>query len=403
MLRVLLKTVFISLISLSAFAKPVIIFDAGSTGTRMYLYEVEGNEATQVINTKIKPGLSELGPNLYTHYVKLLLNAAEEYLDDELKAQTSIYFYATGGVRILPQSEQDKIFNGSEQGPGLRNIVQEQAQAFGYPNPPDDHIRTITGAEEGMFVWIADNYATGTLGHSQLNTENTVAALELGGASAEIAFLPKDSEHHMLPFQHQGNIYQVYTYGYDGLGDKAALARMSNTHGFKKSAFASCFPVGAPYPDADKPMLIGKGNFNACVNVIKAEMIDPKTYLACRAKHGSHCSDLGIYQPSTKAVDLYILTSGFYYVLDYLGLANEEVDIADFVEASQSYCSAYWEDIEANDPDNPYALNICFNAALAKSLLDIWHVRKSAHLMAVNVVDDQTLEWPLGAALSLGR
>lgn len=405
MIHRILMILSLILFSSSLFAKPIIIFDAGSTGTRIYIYDVNGTEAKQLHSTKIKPGLSQLSPHLYTHYFKLLLDSANGILDDASKAQTPMYLYATSGVRMLSQAQQHAIFEGTEQGPGIRAVLTEQAQTFGYPVPADEQVRVISGTEEGMFVWISDNYLSGSFAEQKLSPANTVAALEMGGASTEIAFLSQKALHYTLPMPHKGTLYPVYSYGYDGLGANQALERMKRSFTQKKNKFPACFPVGAPYPmEPGKAILSGEGQFNTCVKAIKTEFVDRTAHHTCQVKNGGDCSNLGVYQPPITSVNRYVLTDGFYYLFDFLNLANTDVKIPEFVAEAQHLCSSEWSQLQEQDPThNPYLINYCFNAALAKAMLDLLHVNKTAVLYAADSIQDNTLEWPLGAALSLGQ
>lgn len=395
MIRRILMSLCLSLFSTLLCAKPIIIFDAGSTGTRLYVYDVNGSEVKELHSTKIKPGLSELTPNLYGHYFRLLLDSAKNVLDDTTKAQTPMYLYATAGVRMLPATQQDAIFNGTDIGPGVRDTLQELAQSFGYPVPTVKQIRTISGTEEGMFVWMSNNYLHGSLNQSPLTTENTVAALEMGGASTELAFLSPKAKHHTMPLHHQGSKYTIYSYGYDGLGADKARARVQS---------ADCFPVGAPVAmGANKPQEVGTGNFSACVKAIKKTFIDKTDYRRCQSKHGAkNCSSFAVYQPPVNSVTHYVLTDGFYYLFDYLKLPAETTQ-AEFLTAAKNFCSTPWSVLEAQDPNNPYLINFCFNAALTKTMLDALHVKKTATLQATHILDNRQLAWPLGAALSLGQ
>lgn len=400
----ILMSLCLSLVSTLLCAKPIIIFDAGSTGTRLYVYDVNGTEVKELHSTKIKPGLSELTPNLYGHYFRLLLDSAKDVLDDTTKAETPMYLYATAGVRMLSAAQQEAIFDGTEAGPGVRDTLKEMAANFGYPVPDIKNIRTISGTEEGMFVWMSDNYAHGTLNQSPLTPENTVAALEMGGASTELAFLAPKAEHHTVPLHHQGLDYRIYSYGYDGLGANKALERMKSSYNKKKNKLPACFPAGATVPvGSNKPQLIGEGNFSACVKAIKTEFVDNVHYRICQAKHGSkYCSDFAVYQPPVSAVTHYLLTDGFFYLFKYLNLP-EETTQPQFLSAAKSFCSTPWAQLEAQDPNNPYLINFCFNAALTKTMLDAMHVKKTAILHAADTIEDRPLAWPQGAALSLGQ
>lgn len=404
MLHRVIMILCLSLASTLLCAKSIIVFDAGSTGTRMYVYDVQGDRITTLHSTKIKPGLSELTPNLYSHYFRLLLDSAKDILDDRTKAQTPIYLYATAGVRMLPAADQTAIFDGTAAGPGVRDVLTELAVSFGYPAPSSNQIRVISGTEEGLFIWIANNHSVGTFNHSPLTPENTFAALEMGGASTELAFLSPEAKHHILPWQHQGIDYRIYSRGYDGLGADKALEHMKRHHNPKHQGFAACFPVGASFSlGENKPTLTGTGHFATCVKTIKAAFFDPADYRRCQTQYGvNQCSRFASYQPPLKSVSHYILTDGFYYLFDYLKLSDETTQ-AQFTTAAKAFCSTPWSELQAQDPNNPYLIKFCFNAALTKTLLEGLHIKKNAILHAAQTIDSQTLTWTQGAALQLGQ
>ncbi len=381
----------------SLWAKPVIVFDAGSSGTRMYIYEVEGEKATPLHNYRVKPGLSSLDPNdtqALDQYFYDLVKSAENILDAQAKAQTPFYLYATAGMRILPNEQQESLIHAA------RLSLAKQAATFGYPSPMDENIRVISGTEEGVFIWISDNYLSDSFAHYFLNAHNTVAALEMGGASSEIAFLSHSAQQFTLPYEHNHHSTPIYSYGYDGLGANEAIATLSASG---NPQFASCFPVEAPYP-LTAPKLTGTGNFHECTAAIKDQFINPAALRACQQETPGQCSGLGVHQPSTHAVENYLLTSAFYYLFDMLGIANETVTLNTFAEKSESFCRISWEEAKAaypnQDPNN--LINYCFNAALSQTLFDAWGLDKTDNLKAVSKLNGVALEWPLGAAIYLG-
>lgn len=386
----------LSLFSLSLWAKPLIIFDAGSSGTRVYVYEVDKGVATQLSSLKLKPGLGSLDPyntQALNQYFKTLLDSTVTYISEDTRATTPIYLYATAGIRMLTEPQQDAILGAT------LGSLTTQAQILGYPAPLAENVRTISGTEEGVFVWLSGNYLSGNLEQGHLSTKNTLVALEMGGASSEIAYLSGQAKDFTLPVEHGRKNYSVYAYGYDGLGADKALASMalSMTPGFD-----ACFPVGAPYP-LDNPTLIGTGNLEACVTSIKHEFVDPSELLVCHEQTPGHCSGLGVYQPRNYFTNRYLLTSAFYYLFNTLGLAEQPVAYSSFVKEAKGFCSMGWNEVlEINQPANTL-INYCFNAALTKTLLDSWNVRKNDKLIAAATIDGTALEWPLGAALYLGQ
>ena len=63
-------------------------------------------------------------------------------------------------------------------------------------------MRTITGADEGLYGWVALNYVMNRLGHRNVPTNSqhmsdegpqTLGALDLGGSSLEVTYVPSDA------------------------------------------------------------------------------------------------------------------------------------------------------------------------------------------------------------------
>lgn len=376
----------------SAQTKPLIIFDAGSTGTRIHVYDVEADQAQSLHTYRVKPGLSSMDPDntqSFDQYFYLLLLSTEGILKPEDRGQTPIYLYATAGMRMLPADEQNAIMSVT------RESLNKQAKVLGFSDATD--VRTISGSEEATFIWISDNYLNGNLKQDTLSAKNTVVAVEMGGTSSEIAYIAQSAQQYTVPFAHKGFTYPVYSYAYDGLGADKAIASL---YASGTPNFAACFPVGAPYPLATGEF-IGTGNLDACVHAIKHEFIDPSAVIACHQATPFECSDFGVYQPLEIFTNHYILTSAFYYLFNTLGIADQTVPYSHFVEKAQDFCSMTWEEVQKIDQSADYLISYCFNAALSKTLFDAWHVNKKDKLTAVSSLNDITLEWPLGAALQL--
>jgi len=378
-------------------AKPLIIMDAGSSGTRIYVYEAEAGQAKQLHSYRIKPGLSSLDPTdtkAFDQYFYLLLLSTEGALLPDARANTPIHLYATAGMRMLPLDEQEAIFAAT-----LASL-NKQAKILGFSDATD--VRTISGTEEGVFIWTADNYLNGNLNKDELSTQNTVAALEMGGASSEIAYLSMRSEQHTLPLQHKDKTYAIYSYGYDGMGADKAMASMFTAYAAGNADFAACFPVNATHSSGGV-QVTGEGDFDRCARAMRVELFDDEQMIACSQEHGKDCSGMGIYQPREVFTNRYLLTSAFYYVFDLFGLADQYIQPDAFYNAGRDFCRMSWDDARAKYPTTPenYLITYCFNAALSKNLFDAWHVNKRDKLKAVATLNDVPVEWPLGAAIML--
>lgn len=139
-----------------------IVIDAGSTGSRCFVFHViigeEGDrEVTGYPCGKVVPGLSsylsqaeEAGPYL----APLLINAAE-IIPTSKHSSSHVYLKATAGMRLLSVADQQKIFG--EAAKWLR-------EANDIPFPiTDRNIGTINGHEEAYFAVIASNYIHGSI------------------------------------------------------------------------------------------------------------------------------------------------------------------------------------------------------------------------------------------------
>lgn len=85
----------------------IAVIDAGSTGSRLHIYSYDTDDTNtpihieEIWNKKIKPGFASIQPNSVTidAYLTMLLADAPIH-------NIPVYFYATAGMRLLPQSQQ---------------------------------------------------------------------------------------------------------------------------------------------------------------------------------------------------------------------------------------------------------------------------------------------------------
>ncbi|VEL12194.1 unnamed protein product [Protopolystoma xenopodis] len=142
-----------------------VIIDAGSSGSRMFVYtwpKPSGNkrellniylfndkEGIPVVK-KMTPGLSSFGNNLsgIAKYLSPLLDLAVKNIPQEKHKETPIYILATAGMRLLPEKVQSEIWSVVR-----LFIVTKYDFIFSEHNA-----KTISGADEGMYGWIAVNY-----------------------------------------------------------------------------------------------------------------------------------------------------------------------------------------------------------------------------------------------------
>jgi len=191
-----------------------IVMDAGSSGTRAYLYtwpnhSGDKHELLQIkplkkdgepMVQKASPGLSSLAetPEKAFLYMQPLLQFASDNIPKDKHKTTPLYILATAGMRLIEKTQQEEILRQ------LRNGISQHFDFYF----PEGNLDIISGKQEGIYQWLAINYVLGKFRHrdhlnqgeelvavepSKREGDNlvfrprTVGALDMGGASMQIA------------------------------------------------------------------------------------------------------------------------------------------------------------------------------------------------------------------------
>eukprot|EP00877_Chromochloris_zofingiensis_P011573 jgi/Chrzof1/666/Cz01g24120.t1 len=187
----------------------LILLDAGSTGTRVHIFKYGKTDSTGYTKIhlpepklKVEPGLSFYASNPASAAASLqpLLNFAYKHVPPEHRRRTPIKLMATAGLRLLPTHASQQIL---QQCSALLSASQFMFQP--------GWAEVISGQYEGVFAWTAVNYAAGTLQaaarvvHSRKESRHPPhfkGLLELGGASAQVTFIPERALHEGGPHPH---------------------------------------------------------------------------------------------------------------------------------------------------------------------------------------------------------
>ncbi|KAI0023005.1 nucleoside phosphatase family-domain-containing protein [Xylariomycetidae sp. FL0641] len=182
-----------------------VILDAGSSGTRLHIYRWQ--DAGKILKhasveelhnlprlenhytKKIRPGISTFGDHpedVGPEHLESLVEKALKKIPNDKHADTPIFLMATAGMRLLPPTQQRAVLYET-------CSYFRQATQFILPDC-DAHIQVIPGETEGLYGWIAANYLLGGFddaeGHAHGKNHHTYGFLDMGGASAQIAFAP---------------------------------------------------------------------------------------------------------------------------------------------------------------------------------------------------------------------
>ncbi|KAL2082935.1 hypothetical protein ACEWY4_020708 [Coilia grayii] len=208
-----------------------IMFDAGSTGTRIHVFKflLQPHESPKLAHETfkaIKPGLSAYAddPERCAEGILELLDVAKADVPDRLWDSTPLVLKATAGLRLLP----------GEKANHLLNKVKEIFAGSPFLSR-DDSVAIMDGTDEGVSAWITINFLTGGLHAAD---PPTVGMLDLGGGSTQITFSPKDektiqtSPDDITSFKMFNLTYTLYSHSYLGLGLMSArLAVLGGTEG----------------------------------------------------------------------------------------------------------------------------------------------------------------------------
>lgn len=196
--------------------KCMVIVDAGSTGSRLSIFSYDLDESNWPIRItergshKIQPGLASLQA-LSSEVDAYLSSLFENVPQDEFP----VYFYATGGMRLLSLESQTKMYG----------VVRDWFQKKTHFKLKE--LRTISGEEEGVFAWLSVNDDKNVL----QGYKEAVGVLDTGGASVQIAFPIKGenkSDKNIKKLAIGDNVISLYVRSLLGAGQTPILEHFSN-------------------------------------------------------------------------------------------------------------------------------------------------------------------------------
>ncbi|EYB87041.1 hypothetical protein Y032_0269g824 [Ancylostoma ceylanicum] len=213
-----------------------IVFDAGSTGTRLHLYRYVHNTNTngipfkveQEIFQEVKPGLSSFNddPSQAAKSIRPLLAAAQTAVPVFMWEKTPITLRATAGLRLLPGDIADEILDA----------VQTEILNSGFFAVPGA-VSIMSGSDEGMYSWFTLNLLLNTLYSDNVvhpyspEASRSVAAFDLGGGSTQLTFWPEDVHMFDTYKEYERDIdffgYRIRLFTHSFLGNGLVAARLN--------------------------------------------------------------------------------------------------------------------------------------------------------------------------------
>lgn len=424
-----------------------VILDCGSTGTRVFVYEwsiiqsldhrslpfvlkslPEGTEKKSTTRNgrayqrmETEPGFGKLVYNEYglKAAIKPLLHWAEKQIPTHAHKRTSVFLYATAGVRRLPSSDSEWLLEKAW------SILKKSSFLC-----QRNWVKIITGMEEAYYGWIALNYRMGMLGSSPAT--ETYGALDLGGSSLQVTFESEKPIRDQTSIDlsigavnHHLSAYSLSGYGLNDAFDKSVahlLRQLQGTTvsnngkielrhpclqtGYREEYTCSqCGTLNKNGSPLTGGKTTGRGRRGVTIELIGAPQWDDCSTLAKATVNLSEWSNLssGInceLKPCALTDNLplphgqFYAMSGFFVVYRFFNLTSDAT-LDDVLHVGREFCDKKWEVAMNSVVPQPFIEQYCFRAPYIASLLgDGLHITDNQVL-----IGSGSITWTLGVAL----
>lgn len=382
------------------------VIDAGSSGTRLYLYETRPGPQGPTVALLLEDepdavrGLSSYADKpdqAGSREIAPLLSGLETFLKTNAidAGSVSVSVLATAGMRLVDSAVASRIYES----------VRQEVTSRGYAAR---QVGTISGQEEGVYAWVDVNYLKGNLRPGHL----TEGIVEVGGASAQVALAVKSSSglgNATKRISIGGQHYDVLSVSYLGLGQNEARRSMLQTVTAQGLSQNPCFPNSAASDVVFQATKAGAGQASSSVSGDKAA-------------YGPACFDVYldvVKQTSASAVNQFpidrfqsvpgfdqsrfVLLASFYYQMrDWHLLEQKRPDRSLLTEVfGRCVGPDAWQTLADREGTGLFAQNSCANATYLYTL--IFSSRglalSSSRVEVLNEINGQPLTWTRGYAL----
>jgi len=326
----------------------------------------------------VKPGLSSFAsdPEAGADTITALLSLAQERIPQDKWGTAPVTLKATAGLRLLP----------AEQAEALLKAVKERMVKAGFDNRG---VGIMEELDEGVFGWMTVNYLLGRI----YSPSNSYVALDLGGGSTQITFLPSSDDtiasspsDFLHPVKVFTSTHTIYSHSYLGLGLMAAREAI-----FRHNARPNSTSLVSPCMVTDYPtswQFHGKvytispwvaGN-KECMQEVKA-VIDTMGLHQCKEISNRKIAAFSYFYD--RAVDAGLISKG----------KGGTVTVHHFLDAAQRACSK-----QANSSESFLCVDLSFIAGL---LHHGYSLDPEVELELYKKIDGHETSWALGAAFQM--
>ncbi|XP_063489939.1 ectonucleoside triphosphate diphosphohydrolase 6 isoform X3 [Symphalangus syndactylus] len=353
-----------------------IMFDAGSTGTRVHVFQFarpprETPTLTHETFKALKPGLSAYADDVEksAQGIQELLDVAKQDIPFDFWKATPLVLKATAGLRLLPGEKAQKLLQK------VKEVFKASPFLVG-----DDCVSIMNGTDEGSLK---------TPGGS------SVGMLDLGGGSTQIAFLPRvegtlqaSPPGYLTALRMFNRTYKLYSYSYLGLGLMSArLAILGGVEGQPakdgKELVSPCL----------SPSFKGEWEHAEVTYRVSGQKAAASLHELCAARVSEVLQNRVHRTEEVKHVDFYAF-SYYYDLAAGVGLIDAEkggsLVVGDFEIAAKYVCRT----LETQPQSSPFA---CMDLTYVSLLLQEFGFPRSKVLKLTRKIDNVETSWALGA------
>mmetsp|Transcript_27075 Transcript_27075/g.58961 ORF Transcript_27075/g.58961 Transcript_27075/m.58961 type:complete len:461 (+) Transcript_27075:145-1527(+) len=418
-------------------ARFALVADAGSTGTRVYLFRLPTSDAdgkVEITDLGKGPALSSFKANPENSHqaVASQIEKAQSLIPPEVQTTVPVSVFATAGMRLVEANVQEAIYKGMQA--GLKSVTG------GYRfDIKRLQTRTISGREEGIFALIAANYlAKHLLSTLKASTGTLMGVLDLGGSSTQIAAPPALLSGEALSSklgEDDTFVRSFLNLGMERMRQRTFDRFVSSASGLQQARRAVPNPCSFYGYSPDGEDWRGVGDSKACEAAVAALLQEErntcqqKVLAATAAADECLSSDPLEVPKGLTDKPRFFLISGYMYVTDFAGwlVKNPAVKLPDTFtppegerpyatptidelrEAAAIVCSEPWsalQDFAHGDSRHKFTPakkvpHRCFEINYIIALLSVGYGLPSQERLfhIVDEIDGGEIEWTLGAFL----
>ena len=279
-------------------------------------------------------------------------------------SETPVFLMATAGVRLLPPQKQQAL---------LQSICTYFRGTTQFQLPDcDAHVQVISGQTEGLYGWIAANYLLGGFDepdrHNHGKGHHTYGFLDMGGASAQIAFAPNATEAdkhfddlklvRMRRSDGSAAEYKVFSSTWLGFGANRARERfvesLKDEYGESAKELPDpCLPKGLRTSLSGEPIELNTSKDQVLMGTGKVEECIRKTYpLLGKEKpcNDSPCLLNGQHAPAIDFdINHFVGVSEYWHTTHgVFGKEHNAYDLATYQQTVKDFCEREWSSIKSD-------------------------------------------------------